>query len=121
MTWTLHLPDNVIDARTPNSHDHWRNRQRSAKTVRETVALLAFAQRQLPVVPPVTIVCTRWVSTRHRRDPDNTATSWKPALDGLVDAGIIPSDDWTVVSEVAYRIRLADTAGWTVEIDGVEA
>ena len=121
MTWTLHLPDIVIDARTPNTHDHWRNRHQSAKAVREAVALLAHAQRQLPVVPPVTIMFTRWVTTRHRRDADNTATSWKPALDGLVDARIIPSDDWSVVSEVAYRIRLRDTAGWTVEIDGVES
>ena len=121
MTWTLHLPDIVIDARTPNTHDHWRNRHQSAKAVREAVALLAHAQRQLPVVPPVTIMFTRWVTTRHQRDADNTALSWKPALDGLVDARIIPSDDWSVVSEVAYRIRLRDTAGWTVEIDGVES
>ena len=121
MTWTLRFADDVIDARTPNSRGHWTGRQRSAKAVREAVGLLAHAQRQLAPVPPVAIRCTRWVTTRHKRDVDNTATSWKPALDGLVDAGVLPADDWTVVVEVAYRIRLAEVAGWTVEITDVDA
>lgn len=118
MTWTLAIPDDVIPARTLNARGHWSSRARHSREVREAVAWLAKAAlRGFPAPEsPVDITCTRVVGDRRVRDVDNTAAAWKPALDGLVDAGVLGGDSWPrFVDSVTYRIRHGEP-GWTIEI-----
>lgn len=119
MTWTLSLADEVIDARTGNARDgHW-GRHRHAKAVRHAVGLLAkVALRHNPAPDtPVHIVATRWVSDRRHRDPGNLEGPFKPALDALVDVGVLEDDCACFVDGVTYHIRYSDEPGWTIELE----
>ena len=74
-----------------NDRQHWAVKARASRQVRDAVALHARSLR----IPPVGHVNVRVVyepAVQRRRDPDNLWATGKPAVDGLVDAGIIPDD-----------------------------
>ena len=56
-----------------------------------------------PVTTPVRIEAVYYWSTRRRRDLWNYAPKW--AVDGLVDAGVIPDDDASAVSDCVVRFE----------------
>ena len=62
----------------------------------------AAARKFKPKTPLTTcrLTCTRFSSSR--MDFDNLATSFKPIVDSLVDAGIIADDNMTVIVERQY-------------------
>ncbi|GHH67498.1 hypothetical protein GCM10017673_14580 [Streptosporangium violaceochromogenes] len=90
-TWTVTLP-----AGTPllNSND----RLHHAPKARLTAAIRAAAKDAavdagVPTLVRVHVFGILCPATRARRDPANWYPSFKAAVDGLVDAGVLPDDD----------------------------
>lgn len=88
---------------TSNGRYHWADRARRSRQIRWTAALEARLAGLQPVPGPVAVMVTVTYPRRGRHDPENYAPSWKPAIDGLVDAGVLPDDDSTHVVQVACR------------------
>ena len=73
-----------------------------AKTRRMVVAAYAKAARLVPVAEPVTVTVVLRARSG-RPDPDAWTWAGKVALDGLTDAGVVPSDlrdVWSVAGRV---------------------
>lgn len=103
----LHVPL-VADkpALTANQRLHWAEKARRTAMVRNHVAWRARQARlteqahvvvQLHFVPP----------DSRRRDPSNLAPTQKPAVDGLVDAGVVKDDTPQWVTELMPVIHPA--------------
>lgn len=88
---------------TANGRYHWAERARRSRQIRWTAGLEARRAGLRPVPGPVAVTVTVTYPRRGRHDPENYAPSWKPAIDGLVDAGVLPDDDSTHVVQVACR------------------
>lgn len=83
-----------------NGRYHWAERARRSRQIRWTAALEARLAGLQPVPGPVKVTVTVTYPRRGRHDPENYAPSWKPAIDGLVDAAVLPDDDSTHVTSV---------------------
>lgn len=94
-----------------NDRDHWRERARKAAEVRQAVGLLARGKR---IEPPVIATLIWTVTNDRRRDAGAASPTLKAALDGLVDAGVIPDDNHRYVVEERCRIERGRRAGVAV-------
>lgn len=94
-TWTVELPPG-LPLLNANRRVHWRKRAELTKTIREAAYLLA--QGNVPALQRARIVVEYRPPDRRRRDAGNLAPSAKAAVDGLVDAGVLPddSDDYLI-------------------------
>jgi crossover junction endodeoxyribonuclease RusA len=89
-----------------NDRHHWRTEHRLKKLLR-TAARAGAARARIGR-------CARLVVTLHyatgdnrtRRDPANLCATSKPAIDGLVDAGLVPDDTPEFVTEHMPEIHL---------------
>ena len=88
MSITLEIPDAVW--LSANQRLHWAEKARRTRWVRATARAAAL---HLPKYSRVTI--TTWVGypTSGRADPANCHPASKAAIDGLVDAGVLPDAD----------------------------
>lgn len=75
-----------------NDRLHWRTKGRITKALREAAADSA-RDAQIPPLDQVRITAVLHPHDKRRRDPHNWYPSYKAAIDGLVDAGVIPDDD----------------------------
>lgn len=102
-THTLFVPVNQF--LTTNHRVHWGVRARVTAQIRHDAAWVARAARVPTVTGPVRIVAYvhRGHAGRGRWDPSNWALTLKPAIDGLVDAGVLRDDDHTRLTAVEYR------------------
>ncbi|QDH93407.1 RusA-like resolvase [Gordonia phage Sekhmet] len=92
---------------TPNQRPDRHTKARLTREIRTTACWLAKSAKLAPLgESAVTATCTWFVPDRRKRDVGSLTLTAKAAIDGLVDAGILPADDWTVVTEERYRIRL---------------
>lgn len=98
MSITLEIPDAVW--LSANQRLHWAEKARRTRWVR---AMARSAARDLPKYSRVTI--TTWVGypTSGLADPANCHPASKAAIDGLVDAGVLPEDDSLHVVDGGYR------------------
>lgn len=74
-----------------NDRQHWAAKARRSRRVRDAVALHARSLR-IPELEHVHVRLVYEPATNRRRDPDNLWATAKPAVDGLVDAGVVPDD-----------------------------
>lgn len=74
-----------------NQRLHWAEKARRSRRIRESVYWQAKALR-LGTVDHVTVQLHYAAPVLRQRDPDNLIPSQKPAVDGLVDARLIPGD-----------------------------
>lgn len=88
---------------TANGRYHWAVRARRSRAIRRVAWLEARRAGLRPEAGPVAVTVTVAYPRRGRHDPENFAPSWKPAIDGLVDAGVLPDDDSRHVVQVACR------------------
>lgn len=120
MTWTLHLPFDAIRWRSLNSRDHWSKR---AADVEATHVHVRAALRRVTADPPPTpvhLTVTMWAADRRLRDVDNALASAKPAIDALVECGVIPDDNFKHVPVETVRvIPRPDAPGWTIELEAI--
>lgn len=90
---TLVLPpvDSQLHA---HNKGHWRGKTAAVKSLRR----LAYLRTRICTRKQwdaATIVYRFYFPDRLRRDAANAIQATKPAIDGVVDAGLIPDDDWT--------------------------
>ena len=90
-----------------NDREHWAPRAKKVKEVRATTALLA-RQAGIPRLETARVRLVWLVSDRRRRDRENIVATLKPAVDGLVDAGVVEDDAWWIVTESTCAIALVD-------------
>ncbi len=109
----IHTFDWVRPPLSANDRMHWRRKAQLTSTVR-SAARLAFANH--PPAPRVEVRMTWVVTTRHRRDADNTVPTLKAICDGLVDAGIVPDDTPEFMVKHMPVIVMGDRAGVRVEV-----
>lgn len=77
---------------TANLRLHWSEEARRTKKIRATAGWAAKAAK-LGLCEHVTVQLHYATGDRRRRDADNLVATQKPAIDGLVDAGLIVDDD----------------------------
>lgn len=76
---------------TLNQRLHWREQRRRSAIIRSTVNLTT-RNLHLGEHHHVTVRLHFATGDNRRRDQDNLVATLKPAIDGLVDAGLIPDD-----------------------------
>ena len=92
-SWRVELPSGM-DLLNANQRMHWRKRSPRTKAIREAAALIA-RQEKIPTLARAHIVGEFRPPDRRRRDVANLYPSFKAAIDGLVDAAVLPDDDDT--------------------------
>lgn len=107
MTSTWNLPTGLTAPISLNDRDHWAVKARKTRMVREAIHLSAKAMK-VPNVEHIHAVLEYYPRDRRRRDPDNLWATAKPAVDGLVDAGVIPDDTAEYVTRHSPVIHEAD-------------
>lgn len=86
-----------------NDRGNWAARARIARDVKKAAWGMALAAKT-PAMTRAEITVEYQPPDRRRRDPDNLAAAGKPAIDGLIAAGVLPDDDHTHVTRVSYTI-----------------
>lgn len=100
----IEIPMLPPHALSPNARPHWTEKARATKLLRETAFYCAYQERQKWLQGHEKAELSITFIIRDRRgykDPDNALACLKPALDGCVDAGVIPDD-----SDEHLRIKL---------------
>ena len=91
--WSVELPSGM-ELLNANQRPHWRVRSARTKRIREEAAWLA-RKAGIPTLARAHIVGEFRPPDRRRRDVANLYPSFKAAIDGLVDAAVLPDDDDT--------------------------
>lgn len=89
-TWTVELPAGM-PLLNANKRQHHMVRARLTKAIRDAAHMLTLADR-VPALKRAHVVCEYRPPDRRRRDVHNLYPSAKAAVDGLVDAGVLPDD-----------------------------
>jgi len=109
---SFEVPIDLIANKPPlsaNQRLHWRRKAAVTKAVRETTAWRVKALT-LPLAAKLTVrLRFDTGDNRKRRDPANLCATSKPAIDGLVDAGLVPDDTPEWVDELMPVIRNGTT------------
>lgn len=113
---TIDLPFDAPPLRS-NDRMHWATK---AKLTRDIRWHAAYTTRQTcigPIDGPVVVTLVWVVTDNRRRDAGASAPTLKAALDGIVDAGLLPGDHHQVVREERCRIELGSAPGVRIEIE----
>lgn len=102
--WRIDVPMVVPGKRDTlplNSNDrlHYQVKGQYVAQIRETVGWRAKGQR-IPPQDHVVVQLHYLPGTKRHSDASNLMASQKPAVDGLVDAGIVPDDTARWVTEL---------------------
>lgn len=92
-----------------NDRMAWPVKARATREVRQAVAAHARALR-VPRLEYVHVQLEYVPRDARRRDPDNLWATAKPAIDGLVDAGVVPDDTAVYVCRHEPVIETKDPA-----------
>lgn len=109
-TLTVRVPKSLL--LTSNQRLHWAEKARRTKAVR----LLGRASSRGVASPgcPVHMTVTIAFGDRRRRDVMNTHPTVKAIVDGIVDWGLLPGDDTTVIESETYTATTGAPPGQTV-------
>lgn len=88
-----------------NDRMHWRPKYEATKRVQgEALICIRNTKPRLPrLVAAEVVLCWR-VPDLRERDLDNVVATLKPVIDALVQAGVLPKDDWKHVRQASTRI-----------------
>jgi Holliday junction resolvase RusA-like endonuclease len=89
-TWTIELPVGMA-LLNANRRQHHMAKARLTKAIRDAAHVCARGYR-IPTLQRARIVCEFRPPDRRIRDVHNLFPSAKAAIDGLVDAGVLPDD-----------------------------
>lgn len=102
MTWVLTFFQRPWTLNAERTWHHYK-RAKYVKEWREAYADLA-KQLHIPAVSAIEVVATPFLSGRGRtQDVGACFPAVKAAVDGLVDAGVIPEDNPTYVKMLAFK------------------
>ena len=98
-TWTTRISTFTKPPLSLNDRTHWRVKAKYGKEIRAWVR--EWATYTVPACSVAEVEFHYTPRDRRRRDQDNLVPNLKHAIDGLVDAGVIPDDTpeyvrWTV-------------------------
>lgn len=93
-----------------NQRLHWAVKAELTRDIRQEVCIKARPLKAAFAPGPITVRFHWRPKDNRRRDPSNAIATQKPAIDGLVDAGLIPDDTPEYVDELMPRIHKADKA-----------
>lgn len=94
---TLPFPDPKLHA---HNKGHWRTKRQAVKDLRLQGMLAANGKVNKPI-ESATICYDIYYPAKRKYDLANTVQSCKPAIDGVVDAGVLVDDNWQVL-EIGY-------------------
>lgn len=110
-TWTVELPAGLT-LLNANQRLHWSRKAELTRNIR-AAAYVCTRHVKVPRLRRISVVAEYRPPDRRRRDVHNLYPSAKAAVDGLIDAGVLPddSDRYLVgpdmrAGEVAPRGRL---------------
>lgn len=89
---------------TANQRLHWAEKMRRTKAIRAAVRSRA-RNAGIPPSAKMTVQLHYAPGDRKRRDAPNLVATSKPAIDGLVDAGVVPDDNDNYVTETMPKIH----------------
>ena len=89
-TWTVELPAGLT-LLNANERLHWRPKNNRTQAIRAASFACVKAAR-VPKLKRASVVVEFRPPDRRRRDVHNLYPSAKAAIDGLVDAGVLPDD-----------------------------
>lgn len=110
-TWTIELPY-ASPPLSLNDRMHWARANWWKQCIRADAHTLALAERLPLGLTRVEIALHYQPSTKRSRDEDNMFATLKPAIDGLVQYGLVADDDSAhvtsrcVIEPVAKPARL---------------
>lgn len=98
-----------------NHKTHWAVRWRQQQIIKNDAYTVARLMRIKPLsCAEITVVVHPSPRTK-RFDPANWADSGKPAIDGIVRAGVLPDDSSRYVPKVSY-VAGDPVPGWQLEL-----
>lgn len=95
-SWTVELPAGMFLLNDNQRLNHWRKSEHTA-AIRNATAYAARSARVPSFERIHLFYVIRPSKATRRRDPGNWSPSAKAAIDGLVDAGVVPDDNSTRV------------------------
>ncbi len=106
-TVTVEVPGRPVSLNSERTR-HWAQRAEQMAQVRRDARIVTFEAlgpyTPRPVFEMVTVDVYPWArDRRYRQDVANCYPSFKAALDGAVDAGLITSDDDRYLSSVTFH------------------
>lgn len=126
----INVPQLPPPSSSPNYRGNWAKRYRDAKVFKEAVYLCAVdARNKLEskgglMSPPakVKISLTFVYPERRVRDIDNIIASFKPGLDGLVQAGVITGDssEHIVMGKISIEVDKKRAPLTIIELTEIE-
>ena len=78
-----------------NSREHWAKKAKRTKAARQSTCRVVSDAARGARWPAAILDITIYYPDRRRRDDLNTIEPCKADIDGIVDSGLIPDDDWT--------------------------
>lgn len=102
----------VLPLPSPALHAHakggWRSKTKPTAAAREEARLMALPHRsKAPQFAGGAVLSVDfYFANMRRRDLGNAFQSLKPAIDGIVDSGLLPDDNWQVLEVGHIRGRL---------------
>lgn len=97
--WLIDLPYTTPPL-SANGREHHMARARKVRQIRGDVRYLTN-HHKVPALDHITVTLHYRPRTRRRRDPGNLYPVSKAAIDGLVDAGVVPDDNPRYLTEMA--------------------
>lgn len=108
--WTVELP--WLALLNANGRRHWRYRATATRRLREAATWLTI-KADVPRLQRAHVLCELRFPDRRRRDPANWSPSAKAAVDGLVDAGVLPDDSARYLDGPDMRLGEPEPSGYT--------
>ena len=90
-TYTIALPAG-LKLLNLNDRGHWATRYRRSQDLKKAACVMAL-KAKVPRLGRVSVVAEYQPPDRRHRDADNPVASVKAAIDGIVAAGVLPSDE----------------------------
>lgn len=106
---TVIFPTTALLAMNHERRMHYHQRAKVVAAIRTEVA--QAAADITPCAGPVTITARFQWATNQRRDTSNWFPTVKAAVDGLVDAGVLPGDHDTIVRDTSIGVDLPANPG----------
>ena len=105
-------------ALSPNWRGYWAQRWRAAQELKQAAYLLAKANGTPPECRRAIVQLIYVVPSSRIRDPDNFLIMAKPAIDGLVAAGVFPDDSSQFIRycPVLFRVTRKESPKLIIEV-----
>lgn len=103
-----------------NDREHWAVKAKKVRAARSEAAAAITAAALFPMNRATVELHWQMPDNRHR-DTDNPTATLKPAIDALVDCGVLPRDSWRHVprSGCVFHPPAGEPAMW-LEITPLE-